>query len=292
MNIVAAACDRKGSKKPRLDPASIAVERLNEVKGSTDVAVVLERMQTVEEYLRVIFQDKETINTVISCQILDLVVEIMGSFNDSWRVTYFGCNILSFVLCTSIVKSNEKLLTPSDIQDAGVPAAILNALCTFENHYYITLVALEAISFMVLNRCRFSKRLGLQQRIVSAMSYFGGSRLQITYESCEIIRALCYYNSREVQIFTELGVCPLVFHALVDHYNDSSLKDEIVCVLLALESLLGYEANVMFLQNRALFRTMGICGLLHDISSSQTSSYKVRSLTIRVKNEYFLKKDT
>jgi hypothetical protein len=292
MNTTEAAFERKESKKLRLDPASIAVERLKQVKDSKDLALVLEGMKTLSEHLNMHFQDKETIKTVISCRILDLVVEIMDSFNESWRVAYFGCDILSSVLCGSTsVFNTENLLTSSDIQDAGVPATVLKSLSIFENHYNITTIVLEAIGYMIEHHCRFSKRLGLQQRIVSTMSYYGGSRLQITYKSCEIIRMLCYYNSREVQIFTDLGVCPLVFHALVDHYNNSSLQDsKIVCVLRALESLLGYNSRVIFPRNQALFRTMGICGVLYDISTSQTSSCRVRLRASRIRNVYFLKK--
>jgi hypothetical protein len=154
MNTEAAPFERKESKKPRLDPASIAVERLKQVKDTKDLALVLERMKTLKEYLDMHDEDTKTTTVVISCRILDLVVEIMDSFNESWRVAYFGCEILSSVLSDAISQSEtgsctDDLLTSSDIQDAGVPSAALNALSTFENNCDVVYEALELVLSML-----------------------------------------------------------------------------------------------------------------------------------------------
>jgi hypothetical protein len=299
MDIEAAASDRKWPKKPRLDAASIVVQRLNQVKGSNDLALVLERMKTLLEYLNMHNEDTNMTKIVISCRILDLVVEIMGSFNDSWRVAYFGCDILSTVLCDAIKHSKtgsctENLLTSSDIQDAGVPIAAVNALSTFENNYDVVSEAFELFLSMLWYHCRFPTSFSFERRIVTAMSNFSGTELPLGDKACEVIHKLCECNSREVQIFTELGVCPLVFHALIDFSNDNEIKsdtniesDKIGIILRALDTLLRYGSRAICQQNRDSFHTMGIRGVLQDLSESSVRSDGVRLLSCSIINTYF-----
>jgi hypothetical protein len=120
------------------------------------------------------------------------------------------------------------------------------------------------------------------------MANFSGTKSPLGYRACDIIHKLCDCNSREVQLFTELGVCPLVFHALIDFSNDTDIEcDEIKYILRALDALLCYGSRAICQQNRDSFQTMGIGGVLNDISESPIRSDVVRSLACRIRNAYF-----
>jgi DNA-directed RNA polymerase specialized sigma24 family protein len=233
--------------------------------------------------------DWELLSLIFKHHGAETVLDLMKLHRANQDIMLSACKVLYFMVSESFNPDRNSLRDfrrkIESLMQLGTAQMMMTILDDFKDHFYICWYLLRAIGTVL--KCNYQSKthfdgVDIEQRVVSLMKRFDGSETNFGGWACFIISELCKQNYRRRKRFVDLGVCPLVFNALVDYHMDND------CRSWELDALEAIEKLIMFPDDDAtsLFAELGIEKVLDDIVESTKTEVDARNKAIRLRSKF------